>query len=162
MKKRYIIAILAIASVVTFLYLSLYPKSTDKEAIVAFNRKTVVIHTESGDRSYSTEIAETDKQLARGLMYRESIGENEGMLFIFSKPDRINMWMKNTLIPLDMLFIDSTGKIVYIAHETEPKSLRMINAGNIPVISVMELKGGITKKHNINIGDKVYYKVFTQ
>lgn len=162
MKKIHIIAILITIAIIMAAYIGLNISEPSKDEVVAFNREKITIHTKTGDRNYDTEIAKTTKQMARGLMFRESINENEAMIFLFDHPHKINMWMKNTLIPLDMLFIDNSGKVVYIAHNATPKSLSMINAGEIPVISVMELKGGIAQKHNINIGDKVIYGAFTQ
>ena len=134
--------------------------SIAKETAVTFNREPVVINTEKGKKTYDAEIAISNEQLERGLMYRESLQENEGMLFLFDHDQIINMWMKNTLIPLDMLFIDNEGKIIYIANDAVPNSLTVINSGNTPVLAVLELKGGNAKAHNINIGDKVIYRTF--
>ncbi len=130
------------------------------EANVVFSRESIIIHTVKGDKNYNIEIAKSNEQLEQGLMYRKSLPENEGMLFLFNNNQQINMWMKNTLIPLDMLFIDNTGKIIYIARDTAPNSLTVINAGNQPVSAVLELGGGVAKAHDINIGDNVDYKAF--
>lgn len=131
-----------------------------ENSAVIFNREPIIIHTEKGNKSYNVEIATSNEQLEHGLMNRESLAENEGMLFLFDHEQIINMWMKNTLIPLDMLFIDNTGKIVHIAHNAVPNSLTVINAGDKPVLSVLELKGGAARAHNINIGNNVDYKAF--
>ena len=155
--KKNIIYALSIAIICGF-FLN-FPALTQNSAVV-FSHESIIIHTEKGDKTYNTEIAKSNEQLEYGLMYRKSLLENEGMLFLFDREQIINMWMKNTPIPLDMLFIDNTGKIVHIAHNTTPNSLTVINSGDKPALAVLEIGGGIAKKHNINIGDNVDYKAF--
>ncbi len=127
---------------------------------VTFERDELQITTKNGTQKFNTEIAQSNAQLEKGLMYREKIAEDESMLFLFPKDMKIAMWMKNTLIPLDMLFIDKSGKIIYIAHDTKPNSLDVISAGATPVRAVLEIGGGIAQKKNIVVGDSVNYKAF--
>ena len=110
---------------------------------------------------YQVEIARTMSQMRRGLMFRDSMPENQGMLFIY-EPDRVaTMWMKNTILSLDMLFIDSNGWIVNIAENTTPFSLDRISSGQ-PVRAVVELNAGQVEKHGIQIGDRVSHSLFEQ
>ena len=82
-----------------------------------------------------------------------------GMLFDFQKPRPVFMWMENTYIPLDMLFIRDTGEIVYIAENTVPQSLDTIGV-NEPILGVLELAGGTAKRLGIRVGDKVFHRIF--
>lgn len=132
------------------------------ERAVTFDRELLIIHTSHGERTYDTEIATTGEQREHGLMYRKTLPENEAMLFVFPQEQKVNMWMQNTLIPLDMLFIDKMGKIIYIARNTLPESQEIISAGNVPVRAVLEVKAGTAQKHLINIDDRVIYKVFKE
>jgi uncharacterized membrane protein (UPF0127 family) len=138
------------------------PLAIAETGTVIFKHNQIVINTTNGKRIYNVKIAKSEKQLEHGLMHRAKLAENEGMLFIFPKEQEVTMWMKNTPIPLDMLFIDKQGKVIYIKHNATPESLDHISAGNMPVRAVLELKAGIADKDRINIGDKVNYKAFTQ
>ena len=110
---------------------------------------------------YQVEIARTMSQMRRGLMFRDSMPENQGMLFIY-QPERIaTMWMKNTILSLDMLFIDSNGLIVNIAENTTPFSLDRISSGQA-IRAVVELNAGQVEKHGIQIGDRATHPLFEQ
>lgn len=119
----------------------------------------LTIATEGDAVMFTVEIADTDALRARGLMFRQRLPEDRGMLFDFDAPRPVSMWMKNTYIPLDMLFIRKDGTIAYIAENTVPKSLDTIGISE-PVLAVLELAGGVTKKHGIRAGDKVYHRLF--
>lgn len=108
---------------------------------------------------FQAEVMRTDAERARGLMFRRHLPEDRGMLFDFGQPRPVAMWMKNTYIPLDMLFIRADGKIAYIAENTVPKSLDAIGVSE-PVLGVLELAAGVTKKHGIRAGDTVYHRLF--
>jgi uncharacterized membrane protein (UPF0127 family) len=126
-------------------------------APVTFSADTVNIWNEAGERhprSFKVEIAATRKQQEHGLMFRKTLPEDTGMLFLFPKEQKIGMWMKNTLVPLDMLFIDNNGKISQIVENTEPGSLKVI-ASKEPSRAVLELPAGTCKKHGIQIGESV-------
>ena len=119
----------------------------------------LTIATEGDAVMFTVEIADTDALRARGLMFRQRLPEDRGMLFDFGEPRPVAMWMKNTYIPLDMLFIRKDGTIAYIAENTVPKSLDTVGISE-PVLAVLELAGGVTKKHGIRAGDKVYHRLF--
>jgi len=117
------------------------------------------IVTKSGVRSFQVELAATDEALSRGLMYRRELPEGRGMLFDFKEDRPVGMWMKNTYISLDMLFIRSDGTIVKIAERTKPHSLENIVSGP-PVRGVLEIVGGSAAKFGIRTGDKVVHPMF--
>ena len=119
----------------------------------------LVIKTNGGqDIAYNIELAQTPQEHAKGLMHRQFMPEYQGMLFIFQKAKIQNFWMKNTLIPLDLLFIDEKGIIQHIHHNAIPHDQSFINSQN-PVPFVLEINGGQAKKHGIQIGDKVLHKL---
>jgi uncharacterized membrane protein (UPF0127 family) len=97
-----------------------------------------------------------DKQDTRmqGLMFIEKLGEFEGMFFVYPQPVEISMWMKNTLIPLDMLFISHDGTISNIATDTIPLSTETIRSKQ-PVVNVLELNAGSVRRWNLRTGDRV-------
>ncbi len=113
-----------------------------------------IVKADGSKVNFTAELASTPKELATGLMNRDSLDADKGMLFDFGSERPVKMWMKNTLIPLDMLFIDKKGKIVYIAENTEPLSLDFIEAG-VPVRYVLEIGGGESKANGITAGDKL-------
>lgn len=127
---------------------------------VAFGAGEVGIETAAGAQlAFQVEIAESPDQRAQGLMFRRQMAADTGMLFLFGGSQERAMWMKNTLIPLDMLFIDETGEIVRIEERTVPHSLRVIKSGQ-PVAAVLELNAGTTSRLAIKPGDRVIHPAF--
>lgn len=112
-------------------------------------------------QSLQVEIAADDRTRARGLMHRTKLRSGHGMLFLWEKSAHRTMWMKNTLIPLDMLFIDARGAITQIAAHTQPHSLRHIRAKH-QVLAVLEISGGQAQALNIQTGDYVLHPHFSQ
>ena len=117
------------------------------------------IVTKSGVHVFSVEIAKTEQERATGLMYRKELAEGRGMLFDFSPEQQVSMWMKNTLIPLDMIFIRGDGRILRIAENTEPQSEKIIPSGGLAK-GVLEVIGGTAKKYGIQPGDRVAHPLF--
>ena len=117
------------------------------------------IVTKSGVRSFQVEIATTDEERTKGLMYRKSLPEGTGMLFDFGEERVVVMWMKNTYVPLDMIFIRANGTIARIAENTTPLSEAHISSGT-PVKGVLELLAGAARKYGIMPGDKVSHRFF--
>ena len=117
------------------------------------------IVTAGGARDFNVEVMRDDQQRARGLMYRRSLPANQGMLFDFKVEQPVMMWMKNTYISLDMIFIARNGAIVSIAENTEPLSERTIPSGG-PAWAVLEVNGGIAAKLGIRKGDRVEHAIF--
>lgn len=121
--------------------------------------ESLTIETAKGPQQFSVEVMRTDEERARGLMNRPYLPADRGMLFDFKQPQIASMWMKNTLIPLDMLFIRKDGTISNIAENTEPHSLRSISSTE-PVTGVLELNGGTASRLGIAPGDKVRHPMF--
>ncbi|MDO9441678.1 MAG: DUF192 domain-containing protein [Beijerinckiaceae bacterium] len=109
--------------------------------------------------SFSVEVMRDDESRSRGLMFRRSMPPEHGMLFDFQKVERVAMWMKNTYLPLDMLFIRPDGSIARVATNTEPLSTKVITSGE-PVLAVLELNAGTTAKLGIKAGDRVEHRMF--
>ena len=115
----------------------------------------------SGDKThqFAIEVAESERQKAIGLMFRKSLSPDKGMLFPYPQPQELTMWMRNTYIPLDMVFIKADGTIHRIAENTEPFSEEVV-ASKGDVTAVLELAGGITNSLGIKPGDKVKHRHF--
>jgi uncharacterized protein len=126
----------------------------------AADRNTVEIVSKTGVHVIAVELALTDDQRATGLMNRKQLPEGRGMLFDFGRDQEISMWMKNTYIPLDMIFITRDGRIHRIAESTEPLSERIIPSGG-PVRAVLEVIGGTARKLGIAPGDRVAHPMFS-
>ena len=126
----------------------------------AAEQGTLEIATKSGVRVFSVELAVTDDERAKGLMFRKEVPEGYGMLFDFKKEQMVTMWMKNTYISLDMIFIGDNGRIARIAERTTPESENIISSGQ-PVRAVLEVVAGTAKKLGIAAGDKVAHPIFS-
>ena len=125
-----------------------------------FATSRLVIVSESGRHEFTVELAVTPEQRAQGLMYRRGMAADAGMLFDYSRrAGRAAMWMKNTYIPLDMLFIKADGEIESIAERTVPHSLESVSSKG-PVRGVLELNGGTAARLGIEPGDTVEHAIF--
>jgi len=120
---------------------------------------TLEIATKSGVRVFSVELAVTDEERAKGLMFRKELPEGRGMLFDFKREQPVAMWMQNTYVSLDMIFIRDDGRIARIAESTEVLSERVIPTG-VPVRAVLEVVAGTAKKLGIAPGDRVAHPLF--
>jgi uncharacterized protein len=117
---------------------------------------TLVLKTATGDHNFNIEVATTKEEQALGLMFRRSLPEDAGMLFIYRPPQPAAMWMKNTLIPLDMVFISPDGSVLRIETHTEPFSTKVIPSEG-EISAVLELNAGQADKIGLKRGDKVVY-----
>ncbi len=150
---------------ILFLLLAGLAASRADEATAAFleslDRSELAIATAAGEtHKFEVWIARDPAERARGLMFVEELEPDSGMLFIYPRPQMIGMWMKNTLIPLDMLFIEADGNIAHIAENTVPHSLDTVSA-QMPVSAVLELRGGRVAELKIAPGDKLRHAVFS-
>jgi uncharacterized protein len=129
-------------------------------AVYAQAFETLSIATQAGQRqAFRVEVARNDADRAQGLMFRRSMPADQGMLFDFGRVEPVSMWMQNTYLPLDMLFIRADGTIARIAPNTEPLSTRTILSGE-PVLSVLELNAGTAARLGIKPGDRVEHPMF--
>ena len=119
------------------------------------------IATKSGVRVFSVEMATTEEEKQTGLMYRKELADGKGMLFDFSPEQQISMWMKNTYISLDMIFIRADGRILRIAENTEPLSTKIISSGGLAK-GVLEVAAGTAQKYGIQPGDRVAHPLFSK
>jgi uncharacterized membrane protein (UPF0127 family) len=118
----------------------------------------VIVETAAGARHrVDVELARTDPERRQGLMDRPSLPDDAGMLFVFDAPSLQSFWMKNTLIPLDMIFIDDAGTIVGIVESAEPRTLTPRSVGK-PSRYVLEVNGGWSKAHGVRAGDRVRFE----
>jgi hypothetical protein len=130
-----------------------------QEADVKFQKSSLVIVTANRDIKFDVELATNDAERARGLMFRKQLGAYEGMLFDFYKEMPVSFWMKNTLIPLDMVFIAGDGTIKHVHANAVPMSTDAIPSG-APVRAVLEINGGSAALLGIKPGDKVKHPIF--
>jgi hypothetical protein len=127
--------------------------------IQEFPKSELTIVSSTGRHQFHVEVAETQAQMTQGLMFRRTLAADAGMLFDYKQPTMATMWMRNTLIPLDMLFVDAHGRIVNIQQRAVPQSLDLIAAA-APVRAVIELNGGTTARLGIAPGDQVLHPIF--
>jgi uncharacterized membrane protein (UPF0127 family) len=120
----------------------------------------LTIVTQGGQRhAFQVEVARNDADRAQGLMYRRSMPADRGMLFDFGRVEPVAMWMQNTYLPLDMLFVRPDGTIARVAANAEPLSTRTIPSGE-PVLAVLELNAGTTARLGIKAGDRLDHALF--
>jgi uncharacterized protein len=144
--RRWLVMLLA--GLVVTAIASPMPRAAAQEVV------PVIVATAAGEHLFRAELATTPVAQAQGLMFREHLDPDAGMLFLFDPPRRVAFWMKNTLIPLDMIFVDAAGRIVDIAARTEPHSLES-QGPDLPVAAVLEINGGMAERLGIAIGDRV-------
>lgn len=131
-----------------------------QEVLETFERDHLVIATASGERhSFEIELALTAAQQRQGLMFRQRLAAEAGMLFVYEPAREVGMWMVNTLVPLDMLFIEGDGTIIKVVERTVPLSRRII-ASDRPVAGVLEVNAGTVARLGIEAGDRVLYPAF--
>ena len=124
-----------------------------------FETDEITVVTVRGRFQFSVEIAKTDRQRGQGLQYRTELKADAGMLFDFGRVQKVVMWMKNTFIPLDMIFISEDGRVDGVAENTTPQSLELIQSGN-PVLSVLEVRAGTAARLGITKGSRILHPVF--
>lgn len=125
-------------------------------ALAAADLEKLTFETAAGPRVFQVEAALTPEQRATGLMYRRSLADDHGMLFDFGGPQEITMWMQNTYVSLDMVFVGSDGRVTRVAERTEPLSTRLISS-NGRARYVVELAAGAAKRIGLKPGDRVVH-----
>ncbi len=122
--------------------------------LLDFERSELEIATAGDTYTFAVELALTPQQQAQGLMFRQSMAADAGMLFVNDREAMRGFWMRNTFIPLDMLFVKADGTIAHIVERTIPQSLKTVSS-RVPVLAVLELNAGTVRRLSIKVGDKV-------
>jgi len=125
-----------------------------RRALLNFATESLKIETASGAQKFTVEVARSPRQHAQGLMFRRRLAADAGMLFVYQRAEPVAMWMQNTFIPLDMLFIGADRRIVHIVERTVPLSTETIGSVE-PALSVLELNAGTVSRLGIKSGDVV-------
>lgn len=137
------------------------PEVTSRDLDRVFRREPVQIATPDARlHRFNMWIADDDQRRARGLMFIKQLGADDGMLFVYPQAQGVAMWMKNTYVPLDMLFVAADGKVIHIVQNTQPLSLKTIESGGI-VLGVIELPAGTAARLNIAPGAQVIHPMFS-
>ena len=129
------------------------------ESLDTYPQSALEIRSATGRQWFTIRIADTDARQEQGLMFVRSLPADQGMLFPMAEPHVLNFWMKNTLIPLDLLFITTRGRIACIAAMAKPLALDLITCPK-PAKAVLEIAGGESAKRSIKVGDHVVHTVF--
>ena len=135
------------------------PLTSIAQGFATFNRSKLRVVTKSGKHEFIVEIAVTDRQHAQGLMFRQSLAKDAGMLFDYKVPTSITMWMKNTYIPLDMIFIGNDGRVINVVQRAIPFSENVISSLG-KARGVLEVNGGTASRLGIMPGDKILHRIF--
>jgi len=141
-----------------------HPASTQVTQIPAIDfgpLESLTIVSNDTSHVFSIEVADTQPELSRGMMYREDIPVNEGMLFEFGEEKVTSIWMKNTSVSLDVIFVRADGSILKIEHSAKPFSLRSMTS-EAPVTAVLEIAGGQANVLGIRPGDILQHSYFTK
>ena len=112
-----------------------------------------------GQAHFSVEVADDAQEQAKGLMFRERLSASAGMLFVYERPHNARFWMKNTLIPLDMIFLDQAGRVTKIAENAKPHDETPIDGGD-DVLMILEINGGMARGLGITVGSELRHPAF--
>ncbi len=158
---RRIQMLLAVLALLCPGFASADPAGSDGQALDRdFPRSTLQIAgIDAKLHTFRVWIADNETRRARGLMHVKQMDADAGMLFIYPQPQRIAMWMKNTVLPLDMLFVAADGRVIKVAANTTPQSLETIESGGA-ALGVVELNAGIAAKLNLRAGSQVIHPAF--
>jgi uncharacterized protein len=149
-------------ALVALFFILAVPALAQQQQQMSFDKEPLVVQTAAGKvLNFTVEIASTSEQREYGLMFRKHMPEDAGMLFDFGQSRRVTMWMENTILPLDMLFIDSSGVVRHIQENAVPYSEDIIDSMS-SVKYVVELNAGVVKKLGIKVGDKVASATITR
>jgi uncharacterized membrane protein (UPF0127 family) len=131
------------------------------QASAACRQDAVLLRGDWGSARFSVEIADDPAEQAQGLMHRAQMPSSAGMLFVYAKPQRTSFWMRNTLIPLDMLFLDERGVVAHIHHNAIPLDETPIPGGD-NVLAVLEINGGLARRMGITEGSEMRHPAFAK
>ena len=130
-------------------------------AVEGVDPTPLCVVTTSGAHLFKVEVARTQAEKSMGLMFRKSLAEDHGMVFIYKRPRQVAMWMKNTFIPLDLVFIKSRGEVANVVHDAIPHDeTPRPSTGRVGY--VLELAAGVAKKINLRAGDQIFHPSISQ
>lgn len=147
------------SAVLAFVVMIAWSVSVSVQAQATFDRTKLSIETAGGSHEFDIELALEPAQQSQGLMFRRQLAVDAGMLFFHPRERVATMWMRNTFVPLDMLFVATDGRIVHIVERTVPQSLATISAGR-PVRAVLEVNAGTVRRLAIKSGDRLIHPLF--
>lgn len=156
---RYAAALILALSLAPAACADVLPAPDDTPPPVEFRTTPLILETANGTHAFTVEVAETPEQRARGLMFREVMSGDAGMIFDYQRDLEISMWMKNTILPLDMVFISADGTVFSVKKGAEPYSLAHISSGG-KVRAVLEINAGVADMLQIAPGDRVRHEIF--
>ncbi len=148
-----------LALVLAMGWLTLLGAGAATAQLVDFATSQLTIETRRGAFAFEVELAITPAERQQGLMYRKTLAADRGMLFDFGKASPVSMWMRNTYLSLDMVFIRDSGEVARIAAATEPMSETIIPSGE-PVRAVLELPAGTSQRLDLQPGDRIRHPIF--
>lgn len=131
------------------------------EVLAACVDDRVSLRNDKAQITFNVELAISPQERARGLMFRESLPQRAGMLFVFDPPQPVVFWMKNTLIPLDIIFLNRSGAVVHVHHNAIPGDETPIEGGD-SVFAVLEINAGLAEQYLITPGTQMQHKIFSQ
>ncbi len=132
-----------------------------QEALAACRTGIVDLRNDGAQVRFNVELAVTTEERARGLMFREALPARAGMLFVFDPPQPVAFWMKNTLIPLDMVFVDRAGVVTRVHQNAIPGDLTPIEGGDM-VYAVLEINAGLAARYGIAPGTQLRHEIFSK
>ena len=135
-------------------------RADNRAMVLPFDPQQLVVETAKGERPFTIEIADSEEERERGLMFREQMDDDHGMLFVFEEQREVGFWMKNTPMALDLVFIGQDG-VIKAVKQGEPQSEAVISPGQ-PVRFVLELKKGIAASNDIERGNRVRHRAINQ
>jgi len=158
MKRRILLLLALLAPLLAPLPLAAQP-GVDRPQPRLREEALVIVTREGSRHSFRTEMAVQSQDQMIGMMFRTSMAPDEAMLFDWGAPRESSMWMRNTLIPLDMIFIAADGRIHRIHERAVPQSLATIDSRG-PVRATLEVAGGTAERLNLRVGDRVEHPIF--
>ncbi|MBA4251903.1 MAG: hypothetical protein C0425_10720 [Chlorobiaceae bacterium] len=160
-KEKIIMFILGVVVIITIAVIYYFRETAPREEMIPFRKEGELDFIDASGNvkaRIDIEIADTEYDRQKGLMFRKTLGNKQGMLFEFPIQDMLSFWMKNTYLTLDILFVNSNREIVTIHKRTQPLSENSY-AADAPAIYVVEVVGGFTDANNIQVGDKIKWGV---